>query len=62
MGISDLIADATTNNAIIETITKKKQEVISLINQTHIGVFENNTGKSNEEEFETVINKFLRTA
>ena len=62
VGISDLIADAKTNDAIIDAITKKKQDVVSLINQTHIGVFENNTGKSNEEEFETRVNTILNNA
>jgi len=62
VGISDLIANITTNEAISKAITKKKQEVLSLINQTHIGIFENNTGKSNEEEFETRVNTILNNA
>ena len=60
VGISDLIADQETNEAIAEIITAKKRDVHSLIDETHLGIFENKTGKSNEEEFETQINNILR--
>ena len=43
-------------------LVKKKNEVRKLINQTHLGVFENNTGKSNEVEFETKVNAILNQA
>ena len=33
----------------------KKKEVKNLIDQTHLGIFENKTGKTNEEEFETQV-------
>ena len=33
-----------------------------MINETHLGLFENNTGKSNVEEFETRINGTLDQA
>ena len=52
VGISDLIANRTTNDKIIEAITSKKRKVMDIIEQTHLGVFENNTGRSNEVEFE----------
>ena len=45
VGISDLIANVETNIKITETISNKKKEVQDLINETHIGVFENNTVK-----------------
>ena len=48
VGIVDLIADIETNNKISQAILKKKKEVNKLQNQLHIGVFENNTGKSNK--------------
>jgi DNA-directed RNA polymerase II subunit RPB1 len=60
VGISDLIADDDTNNAIAEVITAKKRDVQSLIDETHLGIFTNKTGKSDEEEFETQINNILR--
>ena len=62
VGISDLIADDTTNNKIIDAITHKKTEVKDLLDQIHLGVFENNTGKSNVEEFETKVNAILNNA
>ena len=62
VGISDLIADQNTNEKIAEAITKKKQDVKSLIDQTHLGIFENKTGKSNEQEFETQVNNILNAA
>ena len=55
VGISDLIADEATNKEISQVITTTKQKVHDLIDQAHIGIFENNTGKTNEEEFETQI-------
>ncbi|NDE96287.1 MAG: DNA-directed RNA polymerase subunit A', partial [Actinobacteria bacterium] len=39
-----------------------KKEVYDLIDQTHLGIFENKTGKTDEEEFETQINNILNKA
>ena len=62
VGISDLITSATTNAKIISIITDKKTDVKNLIDQVQVGVFENNSGKTNEEEFETKINNILGKA
>ena len=62
VGISDLIANEKTNFEITQAITKKKSEVRSLIDQTHLGIFENKTGKTNEKEFETQVNNILNQA
>ena len=62
VGISDLISDQKTNDEIVKVITQKKQDVKNLIDKTQIGVFENNTGKTNEEEFETQVNSILNQA
>tara|TARA_X000000368_G_scaffold313540_1_gene251136 strand:+ start:6161 stop:10654 length:4494 start_codon:yes stop_codon:yes gene_type:complete len=62
VGISDLIADENTNDKIAQIIVSKKNEVKDLIDETHLGVFENNTGKTNVEEFETRINNILGDA
>ena len=62
VGISDLIANKTTNTQIIDVITKKKTEVKNLIDQVHLGIFENKTGKSNEAEFEAKVSNILNTA
>ncbi len=62
VGISDLISNQSTNDEIIKVITGKKTEVKNLIDQVQMGVFENNTGKTNEEEFETQVNSILNQA
>jgi DNA-directed RNA polymerase II subunit RPB1 len=62
VGIDDLISNTATKDSIIEEITKKKIEVKNLIDQIQIGIFENKTGKSNEEEFETQVNNILNKA
>ena len=62
VGISDLITDAKTNDKIVSIITDKKTEVKNLIDQVQIGVFENNSGKTNETEFEMKVNNILSKA
>jgi DNA-directed RNA polymerase II subunit RPB1 len=62
VGVSDLIANKATNDAISEVIAKKKQEVKALIDQTHLGIFENKTGQTDEQEFETQVNNILSKA
>ena len=62
VGISDLISNAKTNQEIVDVITKKKNDVKNLIDQVQLGVFENNTGKTNNEEFETQVNNILNQA
>jgi DNA-directed RNA polymerase beta' subunit len=62
VGISDLATNTETNEKIMSIINEKKNDVKSLIEQVQIGVFENNTGKTNNEEFETKINNILSKA
>jgi DNA-directed RNA polymerase II subunit RPB1 len=62
VGISDLISDNKTNQEIINRITEKKSQVKTLIEQIQIGIFKNETGKSNEQEFETQVNNILNQA
>ena len=62
VGISDLIIDSKTNDKIVSIITEKKTEVKNLIDQVQIGIFENTSGKTNEEEFETKVNNLLSKA
>ena len=62
VGISDLIANAETNNKIAEVIISKKTEVKGLIDQLHIGVFDNKTGKTNDIEFENQVSNILNKA
>lgn len=62
VGISDLIADKITQQKIINVIRSQKMEVQSVIDKVHLGIFENNTSKSNMTEFESSINKLLNKA
>ena len=62
VGISDLISTPKTTTAISDIILKKKMEIKDIIDQTHIGAFINNSGKTNEEEVETQINNVLNLA
>ncbi len=43
-------------------LRKKKIEVKSLIDEIHLGIFENKSGKSNNEEFELKVNNILNKA
>lgn len=62
VGISDLIANYETNKAISDVIAEKKRDVDNLIDQTHLGIFENKTGKLTVNEFETQVNNVLNKA
>ena len=62
VGISDLIANDETNRKIVESITKRKKLVKELSDKLHFGSFDNNTGKSNSEEYETQVNGILNKA
>ena len=62
VGISDLIADDTTNEAIIKVITSKKEAVQNIIDETHLGIFENKSGKTNVLAFEDKVNNILNQA
>jgi DNA-directed RNA polymerase II subunit RPB1 len=62
VGISDLITDNKTNEKIVSIITSKKTEVKNFMDQVQLGIFENTSGKSNREEFETKISNILSKA
>jgi DNA-directed RNA polymerase II subunit RPB1 len=62
VGVSDLIADTNTNKKIIEILTTKKIEAKNILDQVQIGVFENNSGKTNEEEFEARMDGVVKQA
>jgi len=59
VGISDLIISEKTTNEIVDIVTKKKIEIKDLIDQVQLGLFENNSGKTNSAEFETKITNIL---
>ena len=62
VGISDLISNQKTNDEIISAITSKKEDVKNVIEQVQLGAFENNTGKTNLDEFEYQVNNILNQA
>jgi DNA-directed RNA polymerase beta' subunit len=62
VGISDLIMTKSTDDAIVKIISEKKNDVKQLIDQIQIGVFENNSGKTNEQEFETQVDNIMKKA
>lgn len=66
VGISDLIADEGTNAEIEVALQKLIKTVEDQILQLHTGLFENSSGRSNQEEFEgkamSVLNKAVGEA
>ena len=66
VGISDLIADSSTKDEMNKKIQEKKSEVETILLQIHQDLFDNNTGKSNQSEFEDkvfgTLNKATETA
>jgi DNA-directed RNA polymerase II subunit RPB1 len=59
VGISDLMSDNKTNEAITSIIVNKKKEVKNMIDQLQLGIFPNLSGRTNEEEFEAQVNNLL---
>ena len=59
VGINDLISNTETREKINDVIREKNDSVNILIEETQLGVFQNTTGKSNVEEFETRVNNIL---
>jgi DNA-directed RNA polymerase II subunit RPB1 len=62
VGISDLIANKKTKQEILQVVSKQKQDVQQLIQELHIGIYENNSAYSNAVDFETRVNNILNKA
>jgi DNA-directed RNA polymerase II subunit RPB1 len=62
VGISDLIADEETKKKIDTQIQDRKKKVEQVILQVHLDLFDNNTGKTNQQEFEDQIFGILNQA
>ena len=62
VGMSDLISNDTTNDMINDVIYNKKKEVANLIDQLHLGILENKSGRTNESYFESQVNNILNKA
>lgn len=59
VGISDIILSKAVNEEIVQTVNKHYMEVKNITDQVLIGVFENSSGQSNQDEFETQIKNIL---
>ena len=62
VGISDLVADEDTRKAMEKGIKQHKAEIENILLQVHLGLFDNNTGKTNQQEFEDKIYTELNKA
>ena len=62
VGISDLTIDQNTLDRLRNISTKLKVEVYKEIRKLHVGTFENNSIKSNEEHFEDLVTNLLNNA
>jgi len=66
VGISDLVADDSTKEGIVSIIKQRKREIENIQTLVHSDMFENNTGKTNQQEFEdqafSVLNKATQDA
>jgi DNA-directed RNA polymerase II subunit RPB1 len=66
VGISDLIADEDTRKNMEEVVQKRKAAIENILLQIHMDLFDNDTGKTNRQEFEdkvfTELNKATEEA
>jgi len=62
VGMSDLMIDTKTSATLKDVARTLKQDVYAEIRKIHLGNFENNSIKTNEEYFEDVVNNLLNTA
>ena len=62
VGLSDLIADEGTLSAISSDMNTLKRQIESLQLQVHMGLFDNPSGRTNQEEFESRVFQTLNKA
>lgn len=66
VGLSDLIADENTRKEIDKLMGELKSKIENIIQQVHLGLFDNASGRSNQDEFERLIfgelNQVVNTA
>ena len=55
VGLSDLIADSETLDTIAGDMNTLKKQIESLQLQVHMGLFDNASGRTNQEEFESKV-------
>ncbi len=59
VGISDMIVNTSTMDNIKGIIDEKKEEVKSIMQDIHFNIFDNFTGSSNRDHFESKVNGVL---
>ena len=59
VGIGDMIADDVTNDKIKKVIENNKLKINEIMQEFHLDIFENFSGKSNKEYFESKVNSLL---
>jgi len=52
IGLSDLVADDKTLATMNDIVQARKKEIDEIVLQLHMDLFDNNTGRSNQDEFE----------
>ena len=62
VGISDLISNAETTERVLRVIMEKMNDVKDIIDKVHLGILENNSGKTNVQEFEIQVGNVLNNA
>ena len=59
VGISDMLADSTTNEKMREVIEDRKEKIDEVMQELHLDIFENLTGQTNKAFFESQVNALL---
>jgi len=59
VGISDMIADKKTNMELNNIILKTKENINQVMQEIHLNIFENYTGQTNQDYFESKVNGIL---
>jgi DNA-directed RNA polymerase beta' subunit len=62
VGVSDLVSDRKTTESVLQVISTKMNEVAELTDKVHLGILENNSGKTNAQEFEVQVGNILNDA
>jgi DNA-directed RNA polymerase II subunit RPB1 len=52
IGLSDLVADDKTLSTMNDIVQARKKEIDEIVLQVHMDLFDNSTGRSNQDEFE----------
>jgi DNA-directed RNA polymerase beta' subunit len=62
VGVSDLVSDRKTTESVLQVISSKMNEVGELTDRVHLGILENNSGRTNAQEFEIQVGNILNDA